>query len=322
MGNKRQTCQIKIPSVGEIRDILEDARGDALHDFKDLGMSLSCQEEKEALEEVLLTPTDYLQNDNITIIDDVTIYNAASNDASYDAIEDEQDLLEDLKKLKNLKKCNIKDFSGNENSKNNSFLKVRVANKILTVKKSTLCWIFSDSSERLSSDRLSRFKGPQKNKIKNTGKNSNKNKNETDIDNAGKTSDTSSDSSVSYTLGSDTDSENLSETENHEKTEELPKICIKKEHYYAVYYDNSWYIGRILELVLNGDKLSFTIKFLKMELDSFVWPKEEDVQNVEEHFIFYGPVKLLNNGPFNIKRIDKCAIEKKYKDLKKQFLSK
>lgn len=297
-GNNSTSCENEIPSTETIRGILEEAKANAVKDFKKLGMSLSSQGEIEALEEVSIIKTDIFENEN-TITEEINSGNEGRNCAS----EDEQELVEDLKNFKNIKKSNIKDFSSNKSKNTDSFLKVKVENKILTVKKSTLCWMFSDTSGRLSSDRLSRFKSTDKSKTK-------------DINitkNQGKDSDSeTSDSSISCILESDTESESF-ESGN----EKALDISIKKEYYYAVYYDNNWYIGRVLDSV--EENRIFKIKFLKMELDTFLWPKEEDIQNVEQQFIFYGPLKLLNNGPFCIKRADKCAIEKKYKVLKKQF---
>lgn len=100
-------------------------------------------------------------------------------------------------------------------------------------------------------------------------------------------------------------------TESYVDTE---KICVEIEKYYAVFYEEDWFLGRIIENQ-NGVK----IKFLKKDLDQYIWPKNEDMQVVQEKFIFYGPINLLGNSPFFLKRPDKIAILKKYKNLKKTF---
>jgi len=89
-------------------------------------------------------------------------------------------------------------------------------------------------------------------------------------------------------------------------------ISFETEKYYAIIYDSGWYIGRILEVLENNCK----IKFLKAELDKFKWPKVDDIQLVPQQFIFYGPISLIGCNPFDIKRSDKCNIQKLYKKLK------
>jgi len=38
----------------------------------------------------------------------------------------------------------------------------------------------------------------------------------------------------------------------------------------------------------------YLIKFLKAELDSFIWSRNPSVELVDPKFIFYGPTELLN----------------------------
>lgn len=82
-----------------------------------------------------------------------------------------------------------------------------------------------------------------------------------------------------------------------------------------VYYDTGWYIGRVLQVL----KDQCSIKFLKFNLDNYVWPKVNEVQEVFFRYIFYGPIDLIGSYPFQIKRSDNLNIEKKYKQLKKEF---
>ncbi|XP_046667355.1 uncharacterized protein LOC124359039 [Homalodisca vitripennis] len=93
------------------------------------------------------------------------------------------------------------------------------------------------------------------------------------------------------------------------------KICPMLEKYYAVFYDISWYLGRVVDFPDEGFS---KIKFLKEGLgDSYEWPKHDDVQVIENKYLFYGPVPLIGNGPFLID--DKCKrrIRSKYSMLKK-----
>lgn len=64
---------------------------------------------------------------------------------------------------------------------------------------------------------------------------------------------------------------------------------IEIEEYYAVYYDTTFYIGRVIEVFENSAK----IKFLKSELDIYKWPKEADIQIVQNEYLFFGPVTLI-----------------------------
>lgn len=85
------------------------------------------------------------------------------------------------------------------------------------------------------------------------------------------------------------------------------------EHYFAVYEDQ-WYLGRIVNLT----EESCRVKFLKEELENFVWPKNEDIQTVDNKFIFYGPVSLFGSNPVQIRRADRLKIRKLYSEFKYQ----
>lgn len=76
------------------------------------------------------------------------------------------------------------------------------------------------------------------------------------------------------------------------------KIDLKLENYYTIFYDESWYLGRIVDF-WDVDKTK--IKFMKNELEKFIWPKNEDIHIIENQFIFYGPIQLQGNYPFTIK---------------------
>lgn len=88
-------------------------------------------------------------------------------------------------------------------------------------------------------------------------------------------------------------------------------IAIEKEQYYAVYYEEKWYIGRVLDITQK-----IKLKFLCEDLDKYVWPKRDDVAEVDSKFVFYGPISLLGNYPFYLKKVDKAEIIKKYKEMK------
>jgi hypothetical protein len=95
----------------------------------------------------------------------------------------------------------------------------------------------------------------------------------------------SSSSDQQLILNDDPSSENVESSDDAKNTE---VINIKVEHYYAVVYDNGWYIGR----VININENQYTIKILK-ELDKFKWPNNDEIQVVPIQYIFYGHLELM-----------------------------
>lgn len=96
------------------------------------------------------------------------------------------------------------------------------------------------------------------------------------------------------------------------------KIDIKLESYYAIYYEDTWYLGRVIDF---WDEYKTQIKFMKKDLDNYIWPRKEDIYTVENRFIFYGPIDLVGNYPFKIKRSDGLRLIKEYKNQKKKDLN-
>lgn len=314
----------RLPSVEEIKIILENAKHDALTNAKDLGMTLEENMQKEALEKILMPtneiydPTEELTEDEFTIeeIEDGNI-----SEEYLSEIEDE------MKIFSNVDLLNIKDFKsttrGIAKNSNKAVLKITINNKKdMLVKKSTLCWLFSDKSSRLSNDRILRVKGMTNKKtsgnekpLKKNNKTTQKNrKNSDEVES--ETSESDSYESESEMEEEDFEEEKLEVNNEPENEPEDEEISITVENYYVEnYYDNMWYIGRVLDIHKNVSK----VKFLKYELDSYIWPHEDDIHNVENHFIFHGPVSLLGSGPFQLKRFEKNLIEKKYKKIKADF---
>lgn len=87
---------------------------------------------------------------------------------------------------------------------------------------------------------------------------------------------------------------------------------IEREKHYAIYYDDTWYLGRLIEQMGSSSK----IKFLQSKLEAFVWPKREDIQIIDNNFIFYGPINMVGSYPLHITRHDRLTIIKKYKEFK------
>lgn len=86
------------------------------------------------------------------------------------------------------------------------------------------------------------------------------------------------------------------------------------EHYYAVFYQEQFYIGRFLRI---DDEGNVFMKFLKeVTENNFVWPKKQDDDTVERGRLFYGPIKLFGNEPFFIDNIVLKKIKSQYRQLK------
>lgn len=97
----------------------------------------------------------------------------------------------------------------------------------------------------------------------------------------------------------------------------MPKINPMLEKYYAIFYDINWYLGRVLDF---PDEGLAKVKFLKMGLgNAYEWPKDDDIQVINNKYVFYGPIHLIGNGPFLID--EKChrRIVTQYKLLKKSY---
>lgn len=97
----------------------------------------------------------------------------------------------------------------------------------------------------------------------------------------------------------------------------IEKSALKLEQYYAVFYFEKWFIGRILESVSTN---SFKVKFLEDSLGYFHWPKKDDVAIVDVQFIFFGPIQMIGTYPFQISEEVRQKICTKYKDLKRNGL--
>lgn len=173
----------------------------------------------------------------------------------------------------------------------------------MIVKKSSYCWFLDECNGKISTDRLQRFV---------TGNKINKRtKKYTKIQSKKK---------QKYPQVSSFSEEDQICKEAKEYFNDLrvcntsvPEIILEK---YAVFYDNNYYIGRIVELCNNNQ---VKIKFLKSELDSFIWPRE-DVTYVETKYIFYGPIELVGTGPFVLRHSDRDNIHKRYKLRKREEL--
>ncbi|KAF5276257.1 hypothetical protein FQA39_LY06606 [Lamprigera yunnana] len=126
-------------------------------------------------------------------------------------------------------------------------------------------------------------------------------------------SDSNSDGEIEYDDSTDTDVEKFLCGDAVQSP-----FTIELEKYYAVQYEEQWYIGR----VISRSKENFYVtKFLKQEMDVFVWPKNinTDISKVHKSYIFYGPIDLIGCEPFRIARTDLLTINKSFGRQSKQL---
>ncbi|KAF8789402.1 hypothetical protein HNY73_007342 [Argiope bruennichi] len=91
-------------------------------------------------------------------------------------------------------------------------------------------------------------------------------------------------------------------------------ISIELENYYSIFYDDNWYIGRIIEFDKNSEMCK--IKFLHETDVGFKWLSADDVQMMEKKFILSGPIQLMGNLPFHINYETRRNISFLYKNKK------
>lgn len=87
------------------------------------------------------------------------------------------------------------------------------------------------------------------------------------------------------------------------KRDEKREISIEMEKYYAVYYDNEFYIGRLVK----EDGEYFTFKFLHRlrqgDNKLYDWPQRPDTETIHGKYVFGGPLKLIGTGPFVVNNL-------------------
>jgi len=317
----------QIPCVEKIKEALTLAMIDAQKNLEDLGMCVP----QEYFENLTIgkgtkhKDDDEDDNENEKQTEkDVQII-SIENSINQEDFEEE----EDTSIFNEMDKLNIKDFSGEKLIEDKSVLSLKIKEKRMLVKKTTLCWFFSKKKHKQSSDRILRVRdmgsstikknNGKETTLKRTGLRKVENEVEKHCEKPTKpkkqesSSSSETDTESEYSIYSEYEKESSDAEEGIEES-----VCLKniiEENNYAVCYREDWYVGRVIK---KTDQFC-QIKFLKNELNQFVWPKFDDIQQVETKFIFYGPVQLLGNGPFDLSYRDKLAIEKKYKTTKQEL---
>ncbi|CAG9820705.1 unnamed protein product [Phaedon cochleariae] len=275
--NGSSTCEDVIKSITneEILECLKEAHSQAEKDADSLGVILKEHSRGTSLD---------VQITNVEEESYSTEGEDKNGTISMNGIEEElsdseynRDLL-DTHELPEFETLDLKDFSQTVHDPkiDSSFLKVILKNgKELVVRKSSLCWLFSNKQSRLSSDRIYRVRGTgsstssnplatpkdkmkrkQKKKIipKNTidqkqSKKSLSTKNikkrtstKTDTD----ATDTETDTSFDFESESEFENESFEELTADRAADETrsspDRVVLTEEKYYAVYYDNQFYL--------------------------------------------------------------------------------
>lgn len=175
----------------------------------------------------------------------------------------------------------------------------------MLVKKSSLIWLLNNEKGHLSSDRQLRVRGVLSSEFNTIKKNIRRKKQTAKTEElllSEESSELSSESYMEEQLVLDDTEEVSSEYEDSDigdsAENDLKPQEILLERYYVVYYDDDWYLGRSISLKQNNTQF----KFLKRNLEQFIWPKKDDIDEVLNEFVLYGPIALIGNGPFEIKR--------------------
>ncbi|KAK4880910.1 hypothetical protein RN001_004229 [Aquatica leii] len=209
-------------SHSEINAVLGKARKDVVLECKKLGMVLNDAE--QAFQEISL-PNVYAENNKVEDLDsDQTDYEESQNFGQpCDSNPGCNGIKNDLSILSH-QSLNLKDYSKTNISKNGPFLRISInKDKQITVRKSSLCWLFSEK-HHMSTDRTlgvrnmgSASKPPkQKNRI---------------ISSEPETSEEGI-----YSERNDTLTEEFLESEEEQEIS-TSDIAVKCEAYYAVYFD-------------------------------------------------------------------------------------
>ncbi|KAK4882365.1 hypothetical protein RN001_005684 [Aquatica leii] len=302
----------------EIDSIVEDALENAYQDAKTVGMLV--KKDICYLAELAINPEiefGEVQTDITSVTNDQPEYSLEEN-LERNILAEDNHLLQsnandDVSQLQN--DIELKDYS-NKNvdlSENSPYLKVTLPTKTMVIKKSAYCWLLDTGNGKITSDRLKRFIVTKRKEPTTDTKESKKEKLKKFRKVIKSESDSNSDGEIEYDDSTDTDVENFS----CDNAVQSP-FKIELEKYYAVQYEEQWYIGRIIS---RSEENFYVMKFLKQEMDVFVWPKNinTDISKVHESYIFYGPIDLIGCEPFRIARTDLLTINKKYKIIKKML---
>lgn len=85
---------------------------------------------------------------------------------------------------------------------------------------------------------------------------------------------------------------------------------------YCVYYEQTFYIGRVQSEVNDENGTKYEVRYLKwLGDDKYWWPSQPQIETVKSSYIFYGPVETVSVDPFRITNIE--TVKKLYNGLKR-----
>ncbi|KAL0100589.1 hypothetical protein PUN28_019732 [Cardiocondyla obscurior] len=283
-----------------ITEIVEEALKNAIKSTEELGIEVTSDTDWKLVDIPLQTLDDDCKFEDMECeIDNNCIINAKStNTEDVDICISNSDLFDDPNDIRS-ENLELKDFSEKVSKssiiENSPFIEIEINKKIIVVKKSSYCWLLDEGNGKISTDRLRRFM---------TGNTINKRpKNYTTKSNKKKQKCVKVPSSPEK---DENDSEKECFSENNPEIynkNNVPKIFLKN-----------------ITLVVDQCNNQVKMKFLKSELNLFVWPCDEDITFIDAKYIFYGPIELVGTGPFVLKHYDAEAIHKKYKITKRSNL--
>lgn len=92
---------------------------------------------------------------------------------------------------------------------------------------------------------------------------------------------------------------------------------LEVERYFAVFYDIQWCID--ITDTTDIRESTCVVKFLKQDLEQFICPNYDDIQEVQKEFIFYEPLILIGSRSFKLKRSDLVKIKTLFQKKKREI---
>lgn len=156
-----------VPSSHELFAVIEEVKEKVLNDCHRLGMTLLDTIQTTPFEQVNIPEISNIYTSSENNIEEneenchLLVDNSETNSVKDPNLEDRDDIEREKCIFEEFgdSEINIKDFSDKKQTTDRSMINIRANGKDMIVKKSTLCWFFSNKLGRLSSDRLLRVRG-------------------------------------------------------------------------------------------------------------------------------------------------------------------
>ncbi|CAH0562941.1 unnamed protein product [Brassicogethes aeneus] len=264
LGGKRNTTEHpkKLPSSAEIKEVIESAKNNALQELTALGISFleSREDLNRGLNEnqSMNSPEKVFQTISVSVLKD----NEKNEDKDEKNKSDSESDLEkniefgemEVSDQENIEEPDTAEKSTLFSTFDNLYLKDYSQHDLQIIKE-------QETKSKLDTKPSTKLKNAKNRTTKIT-------KNESDLSSMSSES-SEVDDDVEYASESETLSETFSDTEidsipasNEDKGNFSGNfIKVKNEEYYCVYYDNSWYIGRVITRI---DENTSKIKFLNL----------------------------------------------------------